>query len=58
MRIKTLKDKTNPFCFRDNINPISTVRPNVHIAELIYASGDAMKDVITFAFDLPKDLKV
>ena len=30
----------------------------MQIAELIYASGDAMKDIQTFAFDLPKDLKV
>ena len=34
------------------------MRPTIHIGELIFASGDAMKDVITFAFDLPKDNKV
>ena len=37
---------------------LTGVRPTIHIGELIFASGDAMKDVITFAFDLPKDNKV
>jgi len=37
---------------------LTGVRPTIHIGELLFASGDAMKDVITFAFDLPKDNKV
>ena len=37
--------------------PKTSIRPTIHIGELIYASGDAMKDVQTFAFDLPKDPK-
>ena len=37
---------------------LTGVRPTINIGELLFASGDAMKDVITFAFDLPKDNKV
>jgi len=43
---------------QETLTQESSVRPTVSIAELIFASGDAMKDVQTFAFDLPKDEKV